>query len=51
MASNEFTYDLTRPVGMRRKLLDCTAVNEWGWEPTHTLEEGLQKTYDYFRSL
>lgn len=43
-----FLYDLERPVGMKRKLLDCSQVHSWGWRAQHTLEEGLSATYDYY---
>lgn len=44
-----WTYDTTKPVGMRRKLLDCTLVNNWGWHSRHSLKEGLRLTYDFYR--
>ena len=43
-----FTHDLSRPVGMKRKLLDVSKQRALGILPRHTLEEGLRETYDYF---
>jgi len=44
----EFTHDLSKPVGMKQKLVDSTLLNEWGWRPMSTLEEGLQKTLKFY---
>ena len=44
-----YTYDTSKPVGMRRKLLDCARVNTWGWRSRYGLEEGLRITYDFYR--
>jgi GDP-L-fucose synthase len=43
-----FTHDLSRPTGMRQKLIDDTKLKEFGWQHQTTLEQGIQKTYDYF---
>lgn len=44
----EFTYDLTKPEGMRRKLCSIQKQNQLGWKPKHSLKQGLEKTYQYF---
>jgi len=44
----EFTHDLSRPTGMQQKLVDDTKLKAFGWQPKTTLEQGIQKTYDYF---
>jgi GDP-L-fucose synthase len=49
--SGKFTHDLTKPVGMNRKLLDVSSQSEMGWEPKTSLNEGIRQTYDYFLSL
>ncbi len=36
-----FTYDLTRPVGVRRKLLDVSRQTRLGWSPPTSLNVGL----------
>ena len=43
-----FTHDLSRPTGMQQKLVDDTKLKAFGWQPQTTLEQGIQKTYDYF---
>jgi nucleoside-diphosphate-sugar epimerase len=43
-----FTHDLSRPTGMQQKLVDDTKLKAFGWKPQTTLEQGIQKTYDYF---
>jgi len=43
-----FHHDLGRPVGMARKLVDVRLQTEWGWEPRHTLREGMARTYAYY---
>jgi len=44
----EFTHDLSRPTGMQQKLVDDTKLKAFGWQPQTTLEQGIQKTYEYF---
>ena len=39
-----FSHDLTRPVGMRRKLLDVSAQSKLGWRPPTPLAAGLLAT-------
>ncbi|KGH30596.1 GDP-L-fucose synthase family protein [Comamonas testosteroni] len=43
-----FHHDLSKPTGMQRKLSDTRRAMEWGWQPGHTLEQGLAKTYQYY---
>ena len=45
-----FTHDLSRPTGMQQKLIDNNKLKEFGWQHQTTLEQGIQKTYDYFLS-
>lgn len=44
----DFTHDITRPVGMARKLCSTERQENWGWSPAHTLEQGLAKTYEFY---
>jgi GDP-L-fucose synthase len=37
-------FDITKPDGTPRKLLDTTKINKLGWRPSITLEEGIRKT-------
>lgn len=43
-----FTHDLSKPVGMARKLCDTTRQTEWGWQPETSLEEGVARTYQHY---
>lgn len=43
-----FRHDLTRPTGMKRKLSNIDLATQWGWNPRHSLEDGLKKTYQYY---
>jgi GDP-L-fucose synthase len=43
-----FRHDLSKPVGMTRKLLSTARQEAWGWKAVHSLHAGIQKTYDYF---
>ncbi|MGM8849363.1 GDP-L-fucose synthase family protein [Salinicola halophyticus] len=47
----EFTHDLTKPVGMRQKLVDSQRINDAGWAPAVSLQNGIFKTYQYFLEL
>lgn len=44
----EFTHDLSRPVGMKRKLSSSAKQTAWGWSPETSLTDGLRKTYDFY---
>ena len=43
-----FTHDLSKPVGMIRKLSDTSLQSNWGWKPKTSLKNGLAKTYQYY---
>ena len=45
-----FSHDLSRPEGMKRKLVDVTRMREFGWVPKHDLRQGLAKTVEFYRS-
>lgn len=44
----EFVHDLTRPTGMKQKLLDVSRQTAWGWKPDVSLDEGISKTYEFY---
>lgn len=46
-----FEHDLTKPVGMKQKLVDTTRASEWGWVATTSLEDGLDQTYRHYLEL
>jgi GDP-L-fucose synthase len=43
-----FTFDPSKPAGMRRKVVDVSRQSQWGWKPTTSLESGIRQTYDFF---
>ncbi len=49
--SGEFTHDLSKPVGMKRKVIDDTRLKALGWNAKTPLEEGIRKTYEYYLTI
>lgn len=43
-----FIHDLTKPVGMKQKLMDNTKLQQTGWKPSFSLKQGINETYSYF---
>jgi GDP-L-fucose synthase len=43
-----FRHDLSRPVGMQRKLVDVSRQTELGWAARTSLSEGIAMTYRYY---
>jgi GDP-L-fucose synthase len=44
----EIIWDSTKPNGTPRKLMDISKMHALGWKHQVRLEEGIQKTYDWF---
>lgn len=44
----EFVHDLSKPVGMKRKLTSIALANTWGWNAKTSLREGLARTYEFY---
>jgi GDP-L-fucose synthase len=42
-------FDASKPDGTPRKLMDSTRLWQTGWRPRLTLEEGLRRTYAWFK--
>jgi GDP-L-fucose synthase len=47
----KFIHDLTKPIGMKQKLIDVTKLNEFGWQYKTSLVEGIEKTYEYYKKM
>jgi GDP-L-fucose synthase len=45
----EITWDLSKPDGAPRKLLDVSNIHGLGWKHSVSLEEGLKNTYMWFK--
>lgn len=43
-----FVHDLTKPVGMARKLVSVERQQAWGWSARHALRDGIEKTYSHY---
>jgi GDP-L-fucose synthase len=44
----EIKFDVTKPDGTPRKLLDCSKIHSFGWKHSIELEEGILRTYGDF---
>lgn len=45
----EFIHDLTKPTGMKQKLIDDTKLLEFGWKYKTTLQEGIENIYNFYK--
>ena len=46
--SGDFHFNLSRPTGMKRKVVNIEKQTAWGWRPSVTLDQGILQTYDAF---
>jgi GDP-L-fucose synthase len=44
----ELQFDVSKPDGTPRKLMDVTRLRELGWRPRIQLDEGLHTTYEWY---
>lgn len=44
-------FDIDKPDGTPRKLLDCTRIHQLGWKARIELKEGIQRVYEEIKSL
>ena len=44
----QFTHDLTRPVGMKQKLVSVERQKTWGWQAATSLADGISKSYNFY---
>jgi GDP-L-fucose synthase len=44
----ELVWDITKPDGTPRKLLDTTKIRALGWQPSIPLRQGIAQTYEWF---
>jgi GDP-L-fucose synthase len=43
-----FVHDLSKPVGMKRKLVSVARQQDWGWNASTDLHQGIEKTYQFY---
>lgn len=46
--TGEIIWDSSKPDGTPRKLMDVSKMHELGWKHQVELQDGIQKTYDWF---
>lgn len=46
--TGDIEYDIEKPDGTPRKLLDVGKLRGLGWKPGLSLEEGIRKTYEWY---
>ena len=46
--NGKFKNDLSKPTGMKKKLIDDKKLNDFGWKYKTSLETGIKQTYEYF---
>lgn len=46
--SGRFVHDLSKPAGMKRKLVSIEQQTQWGWHPAVSLEDGIRASYSYY---
>lgn len=44
----KIVYDITKPNGTPRKLMDATKIKSLGWSPKIELEDGVNKAYQWY---
>ena len=44
-------WDISKPDGTPRKLLDISRIKSLGWEPTISLEDGISKTVQLYSTI
>ncbi len=43
-----FVHDLSRPVGMKQKLVSIDRQVAWGWRSATSLRSGIEQTYEFY---
>ena len=46
----KFYHDLSKPTGMKQKLIDNKLLNDFGWKHNISLKDGLTKTVEFFKN-
>ena len=46
---NDYEWDVTKPNGTPRKVLNVDKIKSLGWEPKISLREGIESTYEWYK--
>ena len=46
----KFNHDMSKPIGVKKKLTDIKKLNKFGWSHKTSLEFGIKERYNYFLS-
>ena len=44
----ELRFDLSKPAGIQRKLMDSSLAKQHGWDPRTDIDQGMARTYDAY---
>ncbi|MDC1283328.1 NAD-dependent epimerase/dehydratase family protein [Amylibacter sp.] len=44
----DFTYNLSKPVGMKQKLCSTKLLTQWGWTAPTSIQDGIMAAYDFY---
>jgi len=47
--SGNFEHDLSKPVGMKQKVVDVQQLTDFGWHYKTQLIDGISKAYDFYK--
>jgi GDP-L-fucose synthase len=48
--SGQINWDLSKPNGTMRKVLDISRIQDLGWRPARTLNQGVKETIEWYES-
>lgn len=48
--TGKFVHDLSKPIGMKQKLIDDSKLKHFDWKHQTSLKEGIKHTLDYFKT-
>ena len=46
----KFIHDLSKPIGMKQKLIDETKLKTFGWSYNTSIQVGINKTFEFYKS-
>ncbi|MES2863895.1 MAG: GDP-L-fucose synthase [Bacteroidota bacterium] len=48
--TGKFVHDLSKPIGMKQKLIDDSKLKQFGWKHQTSIQEGIKNTLEYFKT-